>query len=751
MANGVAEKAFPHPNQARNGSSNRTPHYMPDDFTEMPTEHQDPAAKASSTVLRWGHPGFPSASELRNAITGYTVEKMLGMGGMGAVYLGRQTNLDRPVAIKLLNLQLSHDAEFAERFAREAKAMAMLDHPNIVHVLEFGTTGQGHLYYTMEYLEGGDLLALLRDKGPLDGASATALMVQICGALQCAHAEGIVHRDIKPANVLLTRTGVPKVADFGLVRGSTGSHQSDLTVTGMVLGTPEYMAPEQRSGLAVDARADVYAMGVLLYQLMTGRLPRGAWDPPSQVCEARGAVADARLNRIVRTALQEDPEARFLNARAMQDALSALSVQPSEHSNRSAPGLVARVGAMVVLGAAGWLLGKTLAVQDLTSHARAAVLSWVAPVERVHEIFILDISRLKPRTQPGGAGTVNATPRDELLEILRSLVMAKPRAIGIDIDFSPHEKAADKPYTPADPEFFRQVMQLRDASGVPIFLGVWRQELNGKERWLGGVEFASLAAGLGIDREEDRPVETLPLEILAPRDGSALPSMSLALAKAGGAVPPHTTSAPWLWRHDTGAKAVRGAVLHDYLVNFAGLEHLLESRSNGSSAAEIAAQPERVKGKLVLLSDADLSQRADPFTVPTRRNEPVPGGYVHGCGMGTLLSGVPAVLTPMGRVLAGASFLCLICFGAWLIERWLALRRPHVIVPRARPVLRWVSGIIAAVLLGVLLRVTRLAWSDWLYLTLGLWLLRPVAARLVQVGQILLTTWRKLLYGKVQE
>jgi serine/threonine protein kinase len=721
---------------------------MPDDFTEMPTERQDATPKESSAILRWGHPGFPSAIELSNEIHGYSVEKFLGIGGMGAVYLGRQLNLDRPVAIKLLNLQLSQDSEFAERFAREAKAMAMLDHPNIVKVLEFGSTKQGHLFYTMEYLEGGDLLSLLRKKGPLDGPAATALMIQICGALHCSHVEGIVHRDVKPANILLTRAGVPKVADFGLVRGSTGGHNSDLTVTGMVLGTPEYMAPEQRSGQVVDARADVYALGVLLYQLMTGRLPRGAWDPPSEVCAARGAGADVRLDRIVRTALQEDPNARFLTASAMEEALSSLSPQVVEKSGRAAPGLVACALAVLMLGGIGWLLGKTLAVQDLTSHARAALLGWVAPLDRVQEISIMDISRLKPRTQPGGPGTVNATPRDTLLEILRSLVKARPKAIGVDIDFSPHEKANDKPFTPEDPEFFRQVMQLRDASGVAIFLGVWRQELNGKDRWLGGAEFSSLAAGLGIDREEDRPVETLPLEIISQQDGSALPSMSLALAKAGGVYPPDTQTNPWLWRRHTGEQVVRGSVLHDYVVNFAGLDSLIGQRTNGSSAEEIAAQPERVKGKLVLLSDADLSQRADPFTVPTRRNEPIPGGYVHGCGVATLVSGAPSVLTPMGRALAGVGFLGLIGLGAWLIERWLALRRPLVNVPRARQVLRWVSVTLGVVLLCITLRIARLSWLDWLYLSLGLWMLRPLAERLTQAGQLLLTAWRKLLYGE---
>ena len=697
-------------------------------------------------IMRWGLEAATTVEFLQEEIPGYNVEQLLGKGGMGAVYKGRQLNLERVVAIKLLPMALSCDPEFAERFAREAKAMANLDHPHIVKILEFGKTRSGQLYYAMEYVDGGDLLSALRKSGPMDAVAAIRLLINLCGAMECAHAAGIVHRDIKPANVLLTRTGSPKIADFGLVQSSGQNTVANLTRPGAVLGTPDYMAPEQRNGQPVDARADVYALGVLLYQTITERLPRGAWELPSIICRERGTPCDVRLDAIVRKALQESPVARFPDVKAMGEALvSILSEQTAAKTQPLPPSRAAFAAAAALVCFIGWWLSTTALVRDITSHIRAAVIGIVAPAKKHREVAIVDISRLKPKTQPGGPGTVNATPRDVLLNIIRALAQARPTAIGVDIDFSPHSQTPNQPYTPQDPEFFKSLMQLQQETSVPIFLGVWRQELSGSARWLGGEEFSKMAAGLGIDRPEDRPVETLPLQIR--KDQSALPSLSLALALAGGAEFPTSSAPAWLMKRETDPMHFGAASVRDYVANFEDLDELIANHVGGSDPSEIPAIKDRVRGKLVLLSDADLSQRADPFSIPTQRNEPIPGGYVHACGVTTLLAGAPATLTPLGRLLASLVFLGACGFSLWRLEKWIASNSPSLNVGLARNLGRVAIAVVIGACLWGVLRVLRLAWADYLYLGLGWVCLRPTAYWVERIGSFAAQVWRHAMFG----
>ncbi len=219
----------------------------------------------------------PTAEELTKLLPQFRVEAELGRGGMGVVYRGVQLNLERPVAIKLLAPHLAANPAFAERFAREARALARLSHPNIVAVHDFGQAGS-FFYLVMEFVDGANLRHVMRE-GRIEPKQALEIVPQICDALQYAHDEGIVHRDIKPENILLDKRGRVKIADFGLAK--LLSHRPDeanftLTQSHQVLGTPRYMAPEQFEWpLTTDHRADIYSLGVVFYEMLTGELPMG--------------------------------------------------------------------------------------------------------------------------------------------------------------------------------------------------------------------------------------------------------------------------------------------------------------------------------------------------------------------------------------------------------------------------------------------------------------------------------------------
>jgi eukaryotic-like serine/threonine-protein kinase len=199
----------------------------------------------------------------------YRLERALGHGGMASVYLGTDTELDRPVAVKLLAENLAGDASFRERFLREARLAAGLSHPNVVSVYDAGEEG-GRPYIVMECVDGETLADLLARRKRLGAEEAVGLALQACRGLEHAHAAGLVHRDVKPQNLLLRRDGTLKIADFGIARAA---ETTALTQAGTVLGTAAYLAPEQAAGEEVTAAADVYSLGVVLYELLTGRTP----------------------------------------------------------------------------------------------------------------------------------------------------------------------------------------------------------------------------------------------------------------------------------------------------------------------------------------------------------------------------------------------------------------------------------------------------------------------------------------------
>jgi len=265
----------------------------------------------------------PTVEEAARLFPNYQVVDVLGRGGMGAVYKAVQTALDRVVAIKLLPLEISIDRDFADRFVREARTMAKLNHPNIVSVYDFGTTTEGHLYFVMEFVEGTTLHHLIKATG-LKPTQALELIVSVCEALQYAHGEGVVHRDIKPANVLVDTKGRVKVADFGLARvDAPTAEQWGQTMTGMVLGTPDYMAPEQKNGARVDHRADIYSLGVMLYEMLCGQVPQGIFDPPSQ-----RVPVDERIDQVVIRAMQQEPDRRYSNTAEMKSEVENIRQTP---------------------------------------------------------------------------------------------------------------------------------------------------------------------------------------------------------------------------------------------------------------------------------------------------------------------------------------------------------------------------------------------------------------------------------------
>jgi predicted Ser/Thr protein kinase len=276
----------------------------------------------------------------------YQLRDLLGAGGMASVYLAYDSALDRQVAIKTLHSDLGREQSFRERFRREAQAVAKLSHTNIVSVFD---TGEGEVafngssdgavmpYIVMEYVEGQPLGSVLeadiRQYGAMPAEKALKVTADVLAALETSHEMGLVHRDIKPGNVMMTKRGVVKVMDFGIARAMQ-SGVTSMTQTGMVVGTPQYLSPEQALGRAVDARSDLYSVGIMLFQLLTGRIPFDA-DSPLAIAYAHvqeEPVAPSTINRsvspamdaLVARALKKNPNERFPTAAAMGDEVARI-------------------------------------------------------------------------------------------------------------------------------------------------------------------------------------------------------------------------------------------------------------------------------------------------------------------------------------------------------------------------------------------------------------------------------------------
>ncbi|HEY1048482.1 MAG TPA: serine/threonine-protein kinase [Prosthecobacter sp.] len=289
----------------------------------------------------------------------------LGAGGMGAVYLARQPRLDRQVALKVMRCPPGKEVGFGLRFEREAQVLARLAHPHIVAIHDFGEmdaarTGGAPLFYILlEHVDGTDLGRRIQ-AGDLTPAEVLKIIPQICDGLQHAHDRGITHRDIKPANILMDAAGVVKIADFGLARivGGTleGEGMTGLTQTGATLGTPHYMAPEQwAQPPQVDHRADIYALGVVFYEMLTGERPGGAFSPPSR----KNAQVSREFDRVVLRAMDESPARRYQQAAQVKEAVARLTpAGPASRRRRWSLAVSAAVPLLAALGYFGLRPGR---------------------------------------------------------------------------------------------------------------------------------------------------------------------------------------------------------------------------------------------------------------------------------------------------------------------------------------------------------------------------------------------------------
>ena len=315
---------------------------------------------------------------------GVELGEELGRGGMGRVFRGRQLRLDRAVAVKLLPPELADDTSFQARFEREARALARLAHPNIVGVHDFGTTEAGDSYLVMELMEGGTVAARI----PMPLAEAVRVAREVCAGLAFAHAAGIVHRDIKPENVLCAADGQVKIGDFGIARLLDSEAAGGPTRPSLVLGTPAYMAPEARAGAPPAPGMDIYAVGVLLHQLVTGRLPDDALaDLPPE------------LAAIVRRAVAANPLDRWASAAELEEALAAASPRlPFAAAAR--PGATSR--GELSAEEQSWQRAVALVLAGATAVALYALLVSVTPRTLDARDTTLSFVTLGAEPRPGG-------------------------------------------------------------------------------------------------------------------------------------------------------------------------------------------------------------------------------------------------------------------------------------------------------------------------------------------------------------
>ena len=283
-----------------------------------PTNYQ----RTAGGHLRWQP---PTPEHLQEMLPAYEVLRILGQGGMGAVYQGRQKSLDRLVAIKILPPEAAdNDMQFVERFKNEARTMAKMNHPAIVHVYDFGETTDGQLYIVMEFIDGTDVAKMISSQGKLSEEYALSITAHVCDALQYAHTQGVVHRDIKPANILINMEGQVKVADFGLAK-ATDPKELGLTKTNMAMGTPDFVSPEAlMPGVPIDGRADLYAVGVMLFNMLTGFVPRGSFRMPGITQNT-----DMRFDKIIGKAMEMDRELRYQTAHEMRCDLDVILTTPA--------------------------------------------------------------------------------------------------------------------------------------------------------------------------------------------------------------------------------------------------------------------------------------------------------------------------------------------------------------------------------------------------------------------------------------
>lgn len=370
----------------------------------------------------------------------YRIESLVAEGGMAKVYRATDQRLGRTVAIKVLSAHLATDTQFVARFEAEAKAAASLDHPNLVRVFDTGVDGGRH-YIAMEYVQGPTLAELMARDGALEPSIAVNVAARVCDALAAAHRLGLVHRDVKPANIMLEDVRTVKVMDFGIAKTATGG----LTQAGDVLGTAAYLSPEQARGGAVDLRSDIYSLGCVLYEMLTGRTPlsgetllevanRLATERPAPPSELNAAVG-VELDQVVMRALEKDPDRRFDSASQMREALQAIGGAPGSSANPKtliAPAPVGRrpkrrswppVAALGLLALVALIVVGRMLVPAVTDSAAEPSVSPAepSPSARLPEVAV-EAPSPERRALPEVAGPSGAEAVADAVDALRSLV-----------------------------------------------------------------------------------------------------------------------------------------------------------------------------------------------------------------------------------------------------------------------------------------------------------------------------------------
>jgi eukaryotic-like serine/threonine-protein kinase len=378
----------------------------------------------------------------------YRVISRLGSGGMADVYLAQDQLLGREVAVKVLHHHFAEDQEFVERFRREASSAAGLSHPNIVAIFDRGEWN-GTYYIAMEYVAGRTLKAIVREQGALDPASAIDIVVQILRAARFAHKRGVIHRDLKPHNVILDEEGRARVTDFGIARAGA----SDMTLTGSIMGTAQYLSPEQAQGLAVSSASDLYSVGVILYELLTGVVPfegetavaiafkqvSAEPQPPSALRQGIPASLDAVVLRM----LAKDPAQRYADAdeliaalehdRQALPALSATAVPDSYARHSAPPGAYAGAGWLLAAPATGQheLEGDPAALERRRRRRRRGML-WALAIVLVAGLVVavlaltqsnqtVSVPRVTRQTEQAAGATLRAAGLDPVPSLSSSV------------------------------------------------------------------------------------------------------------------------------------------------------------------------------------------------------------------------------------------------------------------------------------------------------------------------------------------
>lgn len=356
-------------------------------------ETNPPAAKFCGTCGIELGVALPEPGEI---IAGrYRVVAPIGSGAMGSVYRAEHVQISKVMAIKLLHRDVEQDAESVARFHREAEAASRLNHPNTVHVFDFGRTRSGSLYLVMEYVDGEDLSKIIEREGPMPFGRVASLIAQVAGSVADAHLAGIIHRDLKPENVVVARgreEEVAKVLDFGLAKLFEGTIEAQVTSSGTIVGTPYYMSPEQIQGQQLDGRSDVYAIGAIMYECVVGKPPFEALNPvgvlsrhlseePAIPSTRSPLSVPAEADQIIMRCLEKDPEHRYQSAdelrKALLDYLATVGdfdrrpagAEPTLETKRSVWWLVALL-VLVGSGVAAWSFATRSPSEREPNHAR---------------------------------------------------------------------------------------------------------------------------------------------------------------------------------------------------------------------------------------------------------------------------------------------------------------------------------------------------------------------------------------------